>query len=605
MNKKDDNIYKRNIKTISTNFTNNFQFHKKENLNFKKTSYSEMYKYKLKYVYTDINLSSASEGSYSNLYKNLGLKFCNNEKLNSIISNRIKFNDKLNSRNCFSPKKNSAFKKSKSQISKSTYNSPRREISNSNNKNKIKIDLCKNESKKYHLSQEKLLILDLNTLSPIKSNRNKKKRNSNKENNKENNKEINKEYNKENNKEINKDINKDISKEINKEINNEINKDINNEINNEIDKNEIIKLQIKYNDDKIRNLLNKAEISSLNFDKQVEELYKDLFEVNEIKEVDEEEEGSLMGSKNPSKQIFNVNNNTYSDNFLLPKKKSEEKLISINNLHIIENEKVNKNKKKNIKNKNLSKNQSKENSRDNSLLETKNKNLTKNNKNNSYNKRIKNLGNLYKVNLKSKSIQNNIIIENNKNENIKYLNNSNLIKNSNESIDTLESSHKNKYYETPEKEIFYKNDFKYYKSNNNSFHSSFDNESIKENNNSIYRNKHRSLDQKCFNLLVKYEKEKMIFYHNKNDKKRKNSKIEKKYNYGNKNNFENNLRKYNNYIRPKSVNKVLSRNFTFLNEQINISKRNTNSLKKKKKKYKNCSSIKLKSNENIIKNLND
>ena len=28
MNKKDDNIYKRNIKTISTNFTNNFQFHK-------------------------------------------------------------------------------------------------------------------------------------------------------------------------------------------------------------------------------------------------------------------------------------------------------------------------------------------------------------------------------------------------------------------------------------------------------------------------------------------------------------------------------------------------------------------------------------------------
>ena len=118
-------------------------------------------------------------------------------------------------------------------------------------------------------------------------------------------------------------------------------------------------------------------------------------------------------------------------------------------------------------------------------------------------------------------------------------------------------------------------------------------------------NKHRSLDQKCFNLLVKYEKEKMLFYHNKNDKKRKNSKIEKKYNYGNKNNFENNLRKYNNYIRPKSVNKVLSRNFTFLNEQINISKGNTNSLKKKKKKYKNCSSIKLKSNENIIKNLND
>ena len=40
----------------------------------------------------------------------------------------------------------------------------------------------------------------------------------------------------------------------------------------------------------------------------------------------------------------------------------------------------------------------------------------------------------------------------------------------------------------------------------------------------------------------------MLFSHNKNVYY---AKIEKKYNYGNKNNFENNLRKYNNYIIPK------------------------------------------------------
>ena len=233
MNKKDENENKKNLKNYSSNITNNYQQIKKENLMIKKTkpSYSEIFKDKLKYVYTDTGLSSGSDGSYLNLYKNSGIKIYSeesmknsknneiNNKINSIMNNRIKLNDKTNSRNCFSPNRNSVFKKSKTTFSKSKYNSSRRYLKKKNKKI-TKIDLSYNNKEIIDLSEEKT------------------------------------------------------------------------SENKVIDKDEIIKWQIQSNDDKIRNLLSQSENTSLNFDKQVEELYKELFEVNEIKEVDEEEEGS-------------------------------------------------------------------------------------------------------------------------------------------------------------------------------------------------------------------------------------------------------------------------------------------------------------------------
>ena len=204
MNKKDENESKKNLKNYSSNISNNFQQIKKDNQIIKKTkpSYSEIFKDKLKYVYTDIGLSSGSDGSYLNLYKNSGLKIYSeesiknsknneiNNKINSIGNNRIKLNDKINSRNFFSPNRNPAFKKSKTTISKSTYNSPRRDL-NYSNKKITKIDLSYNNNEIINLSVEKT-----------------------------------------------------SEKKI-------------------IDKDEIIKLQIQSNDDKIKNLLNQSEISSL------------------------------------------------------------------------------------------------------------------------------------------------------------------------------------------------------------------------------------------------------------------------------------------------------------------------------------------------------
>ena len=66
MNKKDENENKKNLKNNSSNISNNYQQIKKENQIIKKTkpSYSDLFKDKLKYVYTDIGLSSGSDGSY-------------------------------------------------------------------------------------------------------------------------------------------------------------------------------------------------------------------------------------------------------------------------------------------------------------------------------------------------------------------------------------------------------------------------------------------------------------------------------------------------------------------------------------------------------------
>ena len=507
MIKKEENSQKQNLKNYSSNINNSLQLNKKDNITFKKTkpSYSEKFKDKLKYVSTNIGLSSGSEGSYSNLYKNAGIKIYNddickhlynietNNKINSFISNRFKLNNK--SRNYFSPNKNSDLKKSKTQISKSNFNSPRREINyNLNNKKNTKIDLNKNENN-------------------------------------------------------------------------------NNKLNNEtIDKDEIIKLQIKSNDDKIRNLLLLSENNSLNFDKQIEDLYKELFEVNEIKEVDEEEEGSLMGSKNPSKQLFNVNNNQSENILLLNRKKSEKILKTIHDLNIIDNNKeINNLCHKEIKKKCKSKeknnshninniNPIKENSKDNSLIKSKRKK--------SHHRKSKTIENLYKENTNNKTLKK-AIYENSKieykkiqksfNKSFKENNKSNLIKksSSNESIETFESSQKpNKIIS--EKEFVYKNEFKICKSNNNSFHSFLDNE--KENSNLIYKSKQKSLDKKCFNGLFKneIENDKKLFLKNHERKKRKNEKIK-------------NIKKQipvpvsfkNNNNRPQSVNKISSRNYNF------------------------------------------
>ena len=555
MNKKDENENKKNLKNNSSNISNNYQQIKKENQIIKKTkpSYSDLFKDKLKYVYTDIGLSSGSDGSYLNLYKNSGLKIYSeesvknsknneiNNKINSIMNNRIKLNDKTNSRNCFSPNRNPAFKKSKTTVSKSTYNSPRRDI-NYSNKKISKIDLSYNNKEIINLSLEKT------------------------------------------------------------------------SENKVIDKDEIIKLQIQSNDDKIRNLLNQSENTSLNFDKQIEQLYKELFAVNEIKEVDEEEEGSLMGSKNPSKQIFNVNNN-HSEIITLKEKKTNEKVLNSIKTTSNDLELDNQNKKKKIKSKDNNnntyfKNQSKKNSKNNSIIDNK-----RNKKNNIHHKRSKTINNLSKINLKNKTSTNNLYIKKkNKielNSNQKYLNNSlkenksYLIKKcpSNESVDTHESSQKpNKQIDnTPEKEFLYKNDVKKSKSNNNSFHSSFDNESCKENSHLIKKSKKKSFENKYFrNIFNENNSEKELHFNSKkvclsseiNQKKKDKIKnIKKCINiplpFSNKKNL--------NINRPLSVNKINCRNDNIISEQFNDSNRNKN-----KKKTK--STFKMKSTDNIFAN---
>ena len=93
-----------------------------------------------------------------------------------------------------------------------------------------------------------------------------------------------------------------------------------------------------------------------------------------------------MGSKNPSKQIFNVNNN-HSEIITLNEKKKNEKVLNSIKTTFNDLELDNQNKKKKIKSKDNNnntyfKNQSKKNSKNNSIIDNK-----RNKKNNIHHKR--------------------------------------------------------------------------------------------------------------------------------------------------------------------------------------------------------------------------